>query len=492
MRKVFLDELPKKEGIGANKGKMLIDWNLSVGHFVEGVYDDIDFNVQIIEYNKKSSRLKIKYNNKEYDMYSGNFKDCKFGKILKLRTNEFKIEIGTPFKDGNRDIIVIDREYKEKNKNNGNNKYYRCHCNKCGYEYFVVEYSLISSKSGCPRCCNNSNVVVKGINDIATVSPWMIKYFKDKTETYENTVNSHKKVLMKCPDCGAEKMKRIGGLYETKSMGCICSDHISYPEKFMISLLKQLNIEFIKELSKTTFDWCKNYRYDFYIPSLNIIIETHGEQHLNTKNYNRGFSVYKRKDSLSELENDKRKEHLAKENNIDDYIAIDCSMSTMEFIKNEILSSKLSELLDLSKVDWLKCEEFALKNLVKEVCNYYNNNKNMTTTEIGVIFGLTKNTIRKYLKSGTNLKWCNYDVCTEKKKAILKTSNTNRRLYSKKVIVLKDNVEITLFNSLRELEDNSLSVLGIKLNKSQVCIRLNPNNKKYGQLYKGYTFKYVS
>ena len=56
------------------------------------------------------------------------------------------------------------------------------------------------------------------------------------------------------------------------------SDGISYAEKFMINVLKQLKLDFKKQLSCSTFKWCKKYRYDFYFRYKNeyYIIETHG------------------------------------------------------------------------------------------------------------------------------------------------------------------------------------------------------------------------
>ena len=33
------------------------------------------------------------------------------------------------------------------------------------------------------------------------------------------------------------------------------------------------------KLTKKDFNWCDRFRYDFYIPSINAIIETNGEQH---------------------------------------------------------------------------------------------------------------------------------------------------------------------------------------------------------------------
>ena len=86
----------------------------------------------------------------------------------------------------------------------------------------------------------------------------------------------------------------------------------------------------------------------------------------------------------------------------------------MEYIKNSILNSKLNELFDLSKVDWLKCEEFALKNIVKEVCEYWekNNNNENIIPHMTNIFKCNDNTIRNYLHKGNKQGWCNYKPLT--------------------------------------------------------------------------------
>ena len=54
----------------------------------------------------------------------------------------------------------------------------------------------------------------------------------------------------------------------------------------MSNVLNYLNIDFKTQVSKNTFNWCKNYRYDFYFELNNekYIIETHGGQH-----YEEGF-----------------------------------------------------------------------------------------------------------------------------------------------------------------------------------------------------------
>lgn len=133
----------------------------------------------------------------------------------------------------------------------------------------------------------------------------------------------------------------IGHLTERGFSCPKCSDGISYSEKFVYNLLKNLSVVFKKE---KTFDWSQNKRYDFYIPKLSCIIEVHGLQHYFYTGFSRSLE--------EEQENDKLKEQLAKENGIKHYIILDCRKSEMEWVKNSILNSQLNELFDLSNINW--------------------------------------------------------------------------------------------------------------------------------------------
>jgi hypothetical protein len=190
----------------------------------------------------------------------------------------------------------------------------------------------------------------------------------------------------------------------------------------MFSFLEQLNIKFFTQLNKNILKWCKNYRYDFYFELNNeqYIIETHGEQH-----YEEGFQKMKSKRKSKTLEeeqkNDRLKKELALQNGIkeENYIVIDCRKSTLEWIRdndNGILNSILSELFDLSKIDWDKVEEFALSNLIKIASEYKNNNPNTTTGMIGELMGYNYHTISNWLKQGTKLGWCNYNPKEEQRR----------------------------------------------------------------------------
>ena len=483
MRKVFLDDLPRKEGIGSNKGKMVIDWGKCMGYVVDFIYEDIKGNVEIIGYIKKTEALIIKYNNKEYSIKSINFKQCKLGKVVMKITTEFKYEIGHRFKDDKRDIVLTDRKRESRYALNGSvakDKYYRYTCNKCGYkDGWVLEGSL-KKGIGCACCCLSPRVAVLGINTIWDTDRWMCDLGISEEDAKKYTKCSERKVKVICPHCGNEKTNKIKDIYRSKSIGCICNDGFSYPEKFMYSILSQLSVDFKVQLSKTTFEWCKEYKYDFYIPSLNTIIETHGEQHYRD---NTNFKM-----SLKEVqENDRRKENMALKNGIKHYIVIDCRESTLTWMKNNIINSKLNEVFDLLKIDWLCANEYAIKNnKAKEVWDYWNNRNEMeTVTDLMDIFRLSRQSILRYLKNGHKLKLCIYDTREEMKRVGRKIQLSNGR----KVEVFKDNVSLGVFNSTAELERQSMDKFGTKI--IHQAISSFCSGKYNGETYKGFTFKYV-
>lgn len=297
-------------------------------------------------------------------------------------------------------------------KNGWRHKAYIVKCTKCGYLYDRPKSENNLKKYGCEVC--QGRKVVQGINDIATTTPWMIKYFKNQEDSKRFTYSSNKKLPMICPDCmKTEKNMAPGTLYRN-GFGCkFCSDGISYPEKFIINLFDQLGITFITQLSKNNFEWCENYRYDFYIPHKNIIIEVHGRQH-----YNDAFNVK----CETQQEIDKNKKDLAILNGVENYIELDCRESNKEWIIQSILNSNLSSILeiDFDNVDWNKIELNSLKSNIFIACKLWNENKEFTTEDIGKRLHLTSAAILKYLRKGTELGICDYNTETGKYRRDLK------------------------------------------------------------------------
>ena len=309
-----------------------------------------------------------------------------------------KLNIGDTIIDDKRNLTIIDVFYvkklrKTKSKKSGygykNKIYYLVHCNKCGAEYEIEQGNLIGRKDNCP-CCSGKRVFV-GINDIATTHPELIIYFKDKEKAKEYTAGSNKKELMICPLCGEEKLMVISTLCTYGFSCCRCSDGISYPNKYSYALLEQLPIENISH--EYIFDSNKNYRFDNYFEYNGnpYILEMDGSQHFEDSI----FGTF-----LHQSEIDKVKNEIALNNNCQ-MIRIDCYYSDPEYIKNNILNSKLGELFDLSKIDWNYCDEFASGNLLKEIVNLYNQGK--SKQYIVDFYHISKNTVNKYLKKGERL-----------------------------------------------------------------------------------------
>lgn len=387
--------LPTKEGIGANKSKLCIDWKNSIGCTIEyeyewygKVYTD---SLTISRYETK--RQRVCFEGIEKSIKIDNLTRCKLGGILNLKTDKFKFKVG----DIINGILIIGREYRTITTKNHTQKYkyykYRCTCTN---EDWIREGDLLRGH-GCNACC----------------------------------------------------------------------DGVSYPEKFMYSVLSQLNIKFETQYSP---EWLNSkQKYDFYLSDYNTIIETHGEQHYRYTG--RGRSLQE------EQENDRIKEELALNNGIKNYIVIDCRKSEINWIKEQILNSDLVKLFDLSTVNWDKCNEFALKNLVKEVCDYWHehreiNGEDITTKDVSKIFGLDKTTVIRYLQKGTKLGWCNYDPKEEQKKnAKVNGRQNNQPIYCEELN--------RIFTSITDAERK------LKINHSNISSVLNGKRKTSGKLPNG-------
>ena len=107
--------------------------------------------------------------------------------------------------------------------------------------------------------------------------------------------------------------------YETREQ-CIstcpvCGKKSSYSERFVYSILKQANVNFIPQME---FDWLPVRYYDTYLPDYNAIIEIHGEQHYQPIKLNKNQTpeeTYK-----NTVEADKLKYDAATSNGLNYYI----------------------------------------------------------------------------------------------------------------------------------------------------------------------------
>ena len=326
---------------------------------------------------------------------------------------KFKYNIGDKIDTFERNLVIIDRKYvdnvrfKDGKRYNEHRKYYKYKCLNCNNEDWVIEYTLNDSQHcGCNACCYPPKKLVQGINDIATTNPWMIKYFDNPDDANKYFKFSKEKKNMRCPDCGRiHKNIRIYDVYRNKGLSCPCGDGWSYPNKFMYSLLEQLGVDFEAE---KIFDWSDNRKYDDYIKynGLKIITEQHGLQHYE------GCINPNSRTLEEEKENDEYKRQLAIKNGIDKYFVINSSISSLEHMKNSILKSGLLSLFNKSvgDINWELCDEFATSNLAKRICDFKENNSNITIKEISKLFHISYNTALDYIKKGSKFGWCSYQM----------------------------------------------------------------------------------
>lgn len=224
-------------------------------------------------------------------------------------------------------------------------------CLNDGFEFSRRPDQLLRLKNGCPVCSGRK--VLPGRNDLNTLRPDLTKYLLNPKDGDNVRPKSNKRIKVKCPHCGHVKEIVVFELY-TYGFSCpICSDGISYPNKFIRNMLTQLNVEFRPE---HIFEWSPTKRYDQYIPNYNLIIENHGRQHFEQVNYMMSLEEQK--------ENDKEKREKAILNGIENYVELDCAFSNLEYIKKSVLESSLPQILNFSEsdVNWTECEIAANKS----------------------------------------------------------------------------------------------------------------------------------
>jgi hypothetical protein len=145
---------------------------------------------------------------------------------------------------------------------------------------FYMNASDLLRGRGCQFCASNQK---KEKNDFIEKSNEIYNNKYDYSKV--NYINAHTKVCIICPEHG-EFWQEPNNHYRFTPKCCRGKSKL---EKEVNEILTECGIEFIEQ---KTFDWLvykDKMKLDFYIPSLNTIIECQGEQHfekLRFKNEN--------------------------------------------------------------------------------------------------------------------------------------------------------------------------------------------------------------
>lgn len=230
---------------------------------------------------------------------------------------------------------------------------------------------------------------------------------------YKYTEKSSKRLDWKCPYCNRIiKEKSVCNVNNNGLVCDFCNDGISYPNKLMGNILSQFNIEYISEFSPK---WIAPKRYDFYIPSLSLIIEMDGKFHYKD-NCKYG------KTHQESLEIDKLKDNIAKEHGLI-IIRIDCNYKSLdtrfEHIKENILL-KLNKYFDFKNINFEDANLSSLQRYIITSAKLYN--EGLSVLNISNQLHLCQTTIKRYLTIGTHANICHYKADNRKSPILCKST----------------------------------------------------------------------
>ena len=452
IKKCFLKDLPTCCGRGIYHERIFIDWKNTIGYKIDFIYNRDKFIFEILEYKTQKSKVTIKFNGEVLITTTDAILKCHLGIVTGHKFYGYKYNIDDLIMNDKCNFKILDRYSTNEKKRD---RSYKCLCNKCLGEFERPQYNI--EKYGCPICCNQK--IIKGLNDIFTVYPWTKEYIVNINECEKYSAKSSYKTKIMCPVCKEVKRVCLSTLTK-KRFGCMCNDGVSYPEKFLYNLLREFEVDMKRQYSLKTEG--NKYYYDFYVPVLNMIIETHGRQHYVES----GFSIKGGRNIKEEQINDKFKRELALASGVEYYIELDCRKSELEWIKNSILNSKLAKLFDLSNIDWAGIDEKSIKssNMIR-ACKLWKDDASIL--EIEQDLSVCASTVRSYLKRGTELGICEYNSKKELEKRNISNGKLFGKINSRKVICINDNRK---FNSIKECKIYYELKYNIKFhNISSVC-----------------------
>lgn len=194
--------------------------------------------------------------------------------------------------------------YKDEVKSQQTKKsYWVCECD-CGVIKSIYAYNLKSGHTQSCGCYQKQRTSESNTNNLIN------QHFGKLTVIDRAGSDKYGTALWKCRcECGNEIVCWSNNLTQGRNQSCGCLKG-SYGENQIIKILTENNINFIREY---IFDDFKPYRYDFYLPDFNRLIEFDGEQH-----YQECSGSWGQQSTLKDRkERDLLKNLYAKNNNID-------------------------------------------------------------------------------------------------------------------------------------------------------------------------------
>ena len=223
--------------------------------------------------------------------------NCTNGIIFKLNTTEVKKRITK--------ILGPDIDFSRMNFKTTLDKI-ELGCPKCGKWFFKKPNDIFIQKQGCTHCAKNSKL------DSLTIKNRIIEILGENIKFDKFVyVAVRKKVILNCAKHGYFKI--APSQIFNQRQGCPeCSKelHRSKGEERILRYIEENNLKYKTEykFSKSTI---QTYRFDFYLPKENTLIEYDGKQHFEAVEYFGGERTF-----LETQRRDKIKTDFAKTENI--------------------------------------------------------------------------------------------------------------------------------------------------------------------------------
>ena len=179
----------------------------------------------------------------------------------------------------------------EKAESKNNKTRWKCQCD-CGTIKIVNGTDLKLGKSSSCGCLRKEMTAQKNYQDLTGQTFGLLTVlYQAEERTNCGIIRWH----CKCQcgnECDIARTELKSG--DTKSCGCLTMSH---GELKINQILKENNIDFIQEYHPDTL--FKNGRFDFYIPSLKLLIEYDGKQHfqVNGSGWDEPFEIIQKRDS---------------------------------------------------------------------------------------------------------------------------------------------------------------------------------------------------
>ena len=340
---------------------------------------------------------------------------------------------------------------------------------KCVIDNFEWETAPSNILSGCGCPCCGKKIIGYPPNYINSIwaSPFKetLSSFLTEKQMKEYMPYSSKKIVAICPNCNTSKVT-TPALLVRRGIKCQgCNDGVSFPNKFSRAFIKQIpnvhNIQF--EFSP---DWLivDNHKcfYDIYFEYNNskYIIEMDGNLGHGNFAYNENAQKYGRNHDIA-------KDNLALKHNIE-VIRIDAKVSSLDYLKKNILDSKLVDILNLDNliIDWKLCAEIATSSLAVKARDLWE--QNYLIKDIAKELELSTSTVKRYLKQMSDIGACSYTVNKSRKRAAI----PKRTVKGRKIIDIETN---TIYESI--------SCASKEINLSYNLIRARCKRKKNFRYY---------